>query len=136
VLALAGPRSSSATSRNRACAGSPPHTITDPDALRDELARQRRRGYAVEREEFDDDFCCIAAPVRDGARRFLARVGISMTRRASTRARGLARRSSTSPRGRREPATWRANALRDPARPAFQPSAETQAFLIRAVPHA
>jgi acetyl-CoA synthetase len=33
------------------------HTITDADTLRAELAAVRSRGYAVEREEFDDDFC-------------------------------------------------------------------------------
>ena len=58
------------------------HTITDPEALGDELAAIRRRGFAVEREEFDEDFCCIAAPVRDRRRRFLGVIGISMTRRA------------------------------------------------------
>ena len=47
-----------------------------------ELAEARRRGFTVEREEFDEDFCCIAAPVRDVRGRFLAVVGISMTRRA------------------------------------------------------
>jgi len=48
------------------------------------LARtfQRRTGIAVEREEFDGDFCCIAAPVLDARRRFVAAVGISMSRRA------------------------------------------------------
>jgi DNA-binding IclR family transcriptional regulator len=58
------------------------HTITDPDALRHELREVRRRGFAVEREEFDDDFFGIAAPVLDPRGRFLAVIGISMTRRA------------------------------------------------------
>jgi DNA-binding IclR family transcriptional regulator len=58
------------------------HTITDPDALRDELREVRRRGYAADREEFDDDFCCIAAAVLDPRGRFLAAIGISMTQRA------------------------------------------------------
>ena len=57
-------------------------TITDPDALRHELREVRRRGFAVEREEFDDDFAGIAAPVLDRRGRFLAVIGISMTRRA------------------------------------------------------
>jgi DNA-binding IclR family transcriptional regulator len=59
-----------------------PDTITDPDALRAELRAVRRRGFAVECEEFDVDFCCIAAPVFDARGRFLAAIGISMTRRA------------------------------------------------------
>jgi DNA-binding IclR family transcriptional regulator len=58
------------------------HTITDPDALRDELREVRRRGYAADREEFDEDFCCIAAAVLDPRGRFLAAIGISMTQRA------------------------------------------------------
>jgi DNA-binding IclR family transcriptional regulator len=58
------------------------HTITDPDALRHELAAVRHQGFAVEYEEFGEDFCCIAAPVRDQRRRFLGVIGISMTRRA------------------------------------------------------
>jgi DNA-binding IclR family transcriptional regulator len=58
------------------------HTITEPDALRDELREVRRRGFAVDREEFDEDFCCIAAPVLDPLGGFLAAIGISMTRRA------------------------------------------------------
>jgi DNA-binding IclR family transcriptional regulator len=57
-------------------------TITDPDELRDELREVRRRGFAVDREEFDDDFCCIAAAVLDSAGRLLAAIGISMTRNA------------------------------------------------------
>jgi DNA-binding IclR family transcriptional regulator len=58
------------------------HTITDPETLRHELATVRRRGFSVEREEFDEDFCSIAAPLRDRRRRFLGVIGISMTSRA------------------------------------------------------
>jgi DNA-binding IclR family transcriptional regulator len=58
------------------------HTITSADALRDELREVRRRGFAADREEFGEDFCCIAAPVLDPWGRFLAAIGISMTRRA------------------------------------------------------
>jgi len=58
------------------------HTITDPDVLRSELQAVRSRGWAEDREEFDEDFCCIAAPVRDQQGRSLAVIGISMTRRA------------------------------------------------------
>jgi DNA-binding IclR family transcriptional regulator len=58
------------------------HTITDPDALRAELEEIRARGWAVDREEFDEDFCCIAAAVRAPSGRPFAVIGISMTRRA------------------------------------------------------
>jgi len=58
------------------------HTITGPEELRNELREVRRRGFASDCEEFDEDFCCIAAPVLDPWGRFLAAIGISMTRRA------------------------------------------------------
>src|SRR5689334_10064079 len=57
-------------------------TITDPEALLDELREVRLRGVACEREEYERDFCCLAAPVLDHERRFLGAVGISMSRRA------------------------------------------------------
>jgi DNA-binding IclR family transcriptional regulator len=59
-----------------------PNTITEPHELRGELQQIRRTGVAVEREEFDGDFCCLAAPILDERRRFLGAVGISMSRRA------------------------------------------------------
>jgi IclR family transcriptional regulator, acetate operon repressor len=57
-------------------------TITEPGALHDELTRVRLTGVATEREEFERDFCCLAAPVLDHDRHFLGAVGISMSRRA------------------------------------------------------
>ena len=59
-----------------------PNTITSPDELRHELRRILHTGVAVEREEFDGDFCCLAAPILDERRRFIGAVGISMSRRA------------------------------------------------------
>src|SRR3954447_26049937 len=59
-----------------------PTTITDPQELLDELRTIRLTGVASEREEFERDFCCLAAPVLDHDRRFLGAVGISMSRRA------------------------------------------------------
>lgn len=45
------------------------HTITDPDALRAELATIHQHGYALDREENIEGVACVAAPVfgRDGA---------------------------------------------------------------------
>src|SRR4051812_4979855 len=57
-------------------------TITDPHALHEELRDVRLRGVAAEREEYERDFCCLAAPVLDHDRRFLGAVGISMSRKA------------------------------------------------------
>jgi DNA-binding IclR family transcriptional regulator len=59
-----------------------PNTITVPGELLAELQTIRRTGVAAEREEFDGDFCCLAAPVLDERRRFRGAVGISMSRRA------------------------------------------------------
>lgn len=59
-----------------------PSTITTRSELDAELRSVRRSGVAIEREEFDGDFCCIAAPVLDAQRRFVAAIGISMSRRA------------------------------------------------------
>lgn len=48
--------------------GMPPFPSTTPAALREELARIRLAGYAVDWGEGNPDVCCIAAPVSDGNR--------------------------------------------------------------------
>jgi DNA-binding IclR family transcriptional regulator len=154
VLALAGPEVVDRYVRAPGLRRFTAHTITDPDALRAELADVRRRAYAVEREEFDMDFCCLAAPVRDPGGRFLGVLGISMSRRAfDDEHEGLAAtllrvarvgaKAPASPARTARPAPVRlapmaggapANVapLRASAPPrdrAFQPSAETQVVL-------
>jgi DNA-binding IclR family transcriptional regulator len=59
-----------------------PSTITSPVALAQELQRVRADGYAVEREEFDLDFCCVAAPALDGHGRLAGVLGLSASTRA------------------------------------------------------
>jgi DNA-binding IclR family transcriptional regulator len=59
-----------------------PSTITSPVALARELRAVRANGYAVEREEFDRDFCCVAAPVLDEHGRLAAVLGLSASTRA------------------------------------------------------
>jgi DNA-binding IclR family transcriptional regulator len=54
-----------------------PRTITAPGALMSELDRVRRSGYAIDRGEFDAEYCTVAAPVLDDHSRFLAVLGIS-----------------------------------------------------------
>jgi IclR family KDG regulon transcriptional repressor len=54
-----------------------PRTITDPAALRDELAVVRARGYATDDEECEPGMRCIAAPVRDDSGVVSAAVGIA-----------------------------------------------------------
>jgi DNA-binding IclR family transcriptional regulator len=55
------------------------HTIVDPQELLAELEVVRRDGVAVDREEFDTSFCCLAAPIRDERGRFRAVLALSVT---------------------------------------------------------
>jgi DNA-binding IclR family transcriptional regulator len=56
-----------------------PQTVTSPQALDAELRRVREDGYAVDREEFQENFCCIAAPIFDARGKFAAALGLSVT---------------------------------------------------------
>ncbi len=56
-----------------------PHTITSPQELTAELERVRDDGFAVDREEMAENFCCIAAPIFDQRGRFVAALGLSVT---------------------------------------------------------
>lgn len=42
-----------------------PNTITDAEALRHEVGETRRRGYAIDREEFLVGVCCLAVAIRE-----------------------------------------------------------------------
>jgi IclR family transcriptional regulator, KDG regulon repressor len=52
-------------------------TITSSPALRAELARIRRRGFAVDNEEVEDGLRCIGAPVRDFTGDVVASISIA-----------------------------------------------------------
>jgi IclR family KDG regulon transcriptional repressor len=54
-----------------------PHTITDPDRLRADLAEVRRNGYAVSFEETDVGVAGISVPVRDHLDHVIASLSIS-----------------------------------------------------------
>ena len=54
-----------------------PRTLTDPDALREELAKVRARGYAIDEEEYAPGVRSIAAPVRDDTGSSVAAVGVT-----------------------------------------------------------
>jgi len=58
------------------------HTITTLPELMEELAAVRADGYAVDREEFDEDFCCVAAPVLGDRGALRGIIGLSATTRA------------------------------------------------------
>lgn len=59
-----------------------PNTTISPEALMAELDLVRRQGFAVEVEEFQEDFCCVAAPILDPRGRFRAVLGLSVSKRA------------------------------------------------------
>jgi acetyl-CoA synthetase len=80
VLALLGPPGL-ATYIERGLKRFTRQTITDPAELRRELNRVQAQGFAVEREEFDANFCCVAAPICDRDGRFVAALGLSTSRR-------------------------------------------------------
>jgi DNA-binding IclR family transcriptional regulator len=61
-----------------------PRTEIDPDPLLARLQTIRESGLARAVSELDDDITGIAAPVRDGAGRVVAAIGIAaLTRRAT-----------------------------------------------------
>jgi DNA-binding IclR family transcriptional regulator len=52
-------------------------TIASAEALRAEMEKTRRRGYAVDDEEFEEGLRCIAVPLLDAQRLPVAAVSIS-----------------------------------------------------------
>jgi DNA-binding IclR family transcriptional regulator len=52
-------------------------TIATPEALRIEIEKTRRRGYAVDDEELEDGLRCIAVPLLDAQRQPVAAVSVS-----------------------------------------------------------
>lgn len=53
------------------------NTITDSEDLKAELARVRKRGYAIDNEEIEDGLKCVAAPVRNSNDQVIAAISIS-----------------------------------------------------------
>ena len=66
----------------RGLRGYTPSTITTVLGLLDELELVREQGFAVDREEFDEDFCCVAAPVTGERGELRGVVGLSASTRA------------------------------------------------------
>lgn len=69
-----------------------PFTITDPQALRADLATIRRRGYSVASQEWREGISGVAAPIRDGSGTVVAALAVSgpSNRLTATRTRQLA----------------------------------------------
>ena len=55
-----------------------PATITSPDAYDLELARIRREGYALDREEFAAGVACVCAPIADPGGRVGAAIAVTL----------------------------------------------------------
>ncbi len=53
------------------------NTITEPDALRAELASIRARGYAIDDEEIEVGLRCVAAPIRDHSAQVVAAISVA-----------------------------------------------------------
>jgi DNA-binding IclR family transcriptional regulator len=53
-----------------------PHTITDPDKLRQELAKIRTRGYAIADEELEIGLVAVAAPVMNYDKEAVAAISL------------------------------------------------------------
>ncbi|WP_341212824.1 IclR family transcriptional regulator [uncultured Limimaricola sp.] len=54
-----------------------PHTLTDADALRAELAEIRARGYAFDREEHEPGIICVAMPILSARGRVIGALSVT-----------------------------------------------------------
>lgn len=54
-----------------------PNTLTDPDALRKDLAATRERGYSIDEGEHQPTVRCVAAPIRNAAGHVFAAVSVT-----------------------------------------------------------
>lgn len=55
-----------------------PRTVTNSCALRQELARVRQKGMAIDDREIAEDMMCVAVPLHDGSGRTIAALSLSM----------------------------------------------------------
>ena len=63
-----------------------PQTITDPEALKTELAHIRDQGWALVDQELEEGLRSIAAPIRDQSGRVVAALNLSASSRRGTAA--------------------------------------------------
>ena len=53
------------------------HTIVTPSALKAELVRVRRRGFAVDNEEVEEGLRCIGVPIRNYSGNVIASLSVA-----------------------------------------------------------
>lgn len=53
------------------------HTVKTAEALREQLALIRRRGWSIDDQEHEDDIMCIACPIRDYTGSVIAAMSVS-----------------------------------------------------------
>ena len=77
MLAFGAPEVADGVLRRYGMPRRTPNTITDPLRFREELARVRDVGYAVDDEEHEEGVRCLAVPVRDGSGQVVASLSVS-----------------------------------------------------------
>lgn len=77
ILAFQEPEEIERIIAERGLPGSTPNTITDREAMIDELGQTRKRGYALDNMEHEDHIRCVGAPVRNAQGTVFASISIS-----------------------------------------------------------
>ena len=54
------------------------HTLTDQNQLLEELERIRKRGFAVDAQEYTPGVCCVAVPIHHASSRLIAAMSVSI----------------------------------------------------------
>ena len=78
LLAALPPEECSSLIRGKPLPRLTEHTITDPEALAQELARTRAQGFALDNEESFPGISCVAAPIRDRSGRVAAAISLTV----------------------------------------------------------
>lgn len=77
ILAFSDPEVADEIIRKMTFKAFTPNTITKPLRLKDELARIRKIGYALDNEEMEEDLRCIGAPVFNHASQVIGALSIA-----------------------------------------------------------
>jgi IclR family transcriptional regulator, acetate operon repressor len=78
ILAWLPPIECSRIIAHQGLTGFTPNTITNFDKLTEELRLTRRRGFAIDQEEFHPGVVCVGAAIRDHAGAVVGSIGVAM----------------------------------------------------------